>query len=191
METPRKPPPPAHDILYDRCNRDAGSSSERFKKIFTQDDLLSLCSSDEGEKHTLCHINDGKTLIPLILELAGNMLFITLKSKTGGTCWGLRPREAASKVCNLSGDEKMIYTAIEESHENGIWIRNIKKRTGIADSKAMDRLVGRLQTLHLIKNVKSAKAPAQKTYMLSHLAPSDEVTGGSFYDAGDLDESLI
>lgn len=27
--------------------------------------------------------------------------------------------------------------------------------------------------------------------MLYHLAPSDEVTGGSFYDAGDLDESLV
>merc|ERR1711939_943010 len=38
---------------------------------------------------------------------------------------------------------------------------------------------------------KNVRAPAQKTYMLFHLVPSDDVTGGSFFDAGDLDESLI
>ena len=55
----------------------------------------------------------------------------------------------------------------------------------------MEKVLNKLQNQKLIKNVKNIKAPMQKTYVLFHLAPSDEITGGSFYDAGDVDDNMI
>ena len=174
------------EVLYDRCNTDAGNSEERFKKLFTQDDLLGLCDAEP-----LQHITSVKELMPIIEELANSMLFITIKTSSGARSWGLRPRDAAGKVKRLNREEHIVYSCVENEHENGIWIRNIKKKTGISDNKAMERIVTKLQSLYLIKNVKSARSPNQKTYMLYHLAPTDEMTGGSFFDAGELDEGLV
>ena len=105
--------------------------------------------------------------------------------------WGLRRAEVAKQIRGLDRDEFMVYQVIEEAYETGIWIKNIRKKSGINDAKSMDKLIAKLQRLNLIKSVKNVKAPAQRTYMLYHLAPSDAVTGGSFYDAGDLDQSLV
>ena len=180
-----KPMPQASEELYDRCNRVASGCQERFKKVFGQDELLKLCDSKP-----LDYIHDVKTLLPVVQQLASSMLFITHKSKAGN-CWSLRPRDAAKQVKRLNQEERMVYEVIEEAHDNGIWIKHIKTKTGISDQKRAEKILGRLQQHNLVKQVKSVKSPVQKTYMLFHLAPSDEITGGSFYDGGDLDESLV
>lgn len=177
--------PTLGELLYERCNKDAANSTERYKKVFNQDALVALCDSDALEDLKNVH-----KLLPVIEQLVSDGLFIFLKTKES-RCWGLRPREAAGKVKGLTGDERMVYSLIEEAHESGIWIRNLKTKTGIKDGKAMDKILNKLQQQRLVKTVKNIKAPMQKTYILFHLAPSDEITGGSFYDAGDLDDSLI
>ena len=176
----------ACDALYDRCKEITSELAEGLKKVFTQADLLEICDAEP-----LDHIIDAATLLPLIAELTLNKLFLSLKTKSGAGSWSLRRRDIAKQLRPLQKDELIVYEVIEEAYESGIWIKNIRKRSGISDNKGMDKLVAKLQRLSLIKSVKNVKAPAQKTYMLYHLAPSDEVTGGSFYDAGDLDESLV
>lgn len=173
------------DQLYDRCNHVANSSDEGFKKQFTQAEMLNVCNSAP-----LDHVKGGSTLLPLLNQLTAEALIITLKKSTGN-CWSFRPRAAAKGVRGLSKDERMVYEVIESSYEKGEWIRGIKNKTGIKDSPSMEKLLKALQRAGLIKNVKNVKAQNQKTYMLSYLAPSDEITGGSFYDAGELDESLV
>lgn len=180
-----KSKPGLGELLYECCNKDAANSPEGVKKLFNQEALVELCDTASLEELKNVH-----KLLPVIEQLVDDGLFIFLKTKES-RCWGLRPREAATKVKSLTGDERMVYTLIEESHETGIWIRNLKTKTGIKDGKAMDKILNKLQNQKLVKTVKNIKAPMQKTYILFHLAPSDEITGGSFYDAGDLDDSLI
>ena len=184
-ETPPKLMQNPSDELYDRCNQVANGCKERFEKIFTQDELLKLCDTKQ-----LSYIENSRTLLPIIQQLANSALFISLKIK-GKQCWALRPRDAAKNVKRLSQDERIVYEVVEEAHNDGVWIRNIRNRTGIKDQKGLDKILRRLEQQHLVKQVKNIKSHAQKTFMLYHLAPSDEVTGGSFHDGGDLDETFV
>lgn len=173
------------DLLYEECSKAALNCEEKFRKVFNQDELLDLCK-DAGLKK----IFDLKTLMPLVQTLSSGSLFITLKQKGGAVCWSLRPRDAAQQVQKLSAEEKMVYIMIEESHSSGVWVRNIKKRSNLTD-QGLTKVTDKLCKLRLAKAVRNIRAPAQKTYMLYHLAPNDDVTGGSFYDGGELDENLV
>ncbi|KAF2765615.1 RNA polymerase Rpc34 [Teratosphaeria nubilosa] len=161
--------------------RAAEQSDEKFQKVFFQQDLQTL--ADEAAK-TL------QQLMQLIQELTNHSLVRTLKQERA-LCWSTRPRKAAESIRVLSGAEKVVYTSIEDSHTKAIWMKELKRKTGMSNQKELDRCIQKLEGLRLIKSVRNIKAPAQRTYMLYHLVPGDDVTGGSFFDAGDLDESLI
>jgi DNA-directed RNA polymerase III subunit RPC6 len=177
------------DELYNCCAEVARASPEGHKKVFKQDELLSLCQEQYDSK-LLNDVTDPHKLIPLVSQLCGAALLYTLKSG-GHTCWGLRPQNVATEVRKLGKDERMVYECIEASYEDGMWIRLIKNKTGIKDGPSLDKLLKRLMSLQLVKSVRNAKAMTQKTYMLAYLNPSDEVTGGSLYDGGELDESMV
>ncbi len=180
---------PAED-LYECCSKIARKATEGFhKKRFKQDELLSLCG-DESESPVLKSVKDISKLMPIIQQLSRVSLFCALKSGSGFV-WGLRPRKVAKIVKSLDTNEKMVFEAVEAAYEEGTWVRNIKVKTGIRDENSANKVLRRLITLNLIKNVQSVKNGAQKTYMLAYLTPSDEVTGGSFYDNGDLDDSMV
>ena len=173
------------DLLYDECSKVALDCEEKFKKVFNQDELLKICN-----KAGLAKILDINGLMPLIQALVSCNLLISQKQKGGSLCWSLRRRDAAKQMQKLTQEEKMVYIMVEETQSTGIWIRNMKKKTGLPD-QGINKLVDKLCKMRLIKGVKNVKAPAQKTYMLHHLAPSDDVTGGTFYEEGELDESLV
>jgi DNA-directed RNA polymerase III subunit RPC6 len=145
---------------------------------FNQDQLLELSG-----------LVDSKSLMPIIQYLVSNQLFRTLRVQ-GKLQWSIRPREAAKQIKALDRDDKVVYGVIEEAHDKGIWSRDIKKRAGGIAENIVKRSLDKMEKANLIKGVKSVKSPAQRTYMLAHLVPSEEVTGNSFYDAGDLDESF-
>lgn len=177
--------PKDSDVLYDACESSALRSAEQFRKVFAQDDLLALCK-DAG----LSNVVDLATLMPLVQALSSGNFFISMKQKGGSLCWSLRPRDAARQMQKLSQEEKMVYIMIEESHTNGVWVRHIKKRSNLTD-QGLAKVTAKLEKLRLIKAVKNIKSPAQKTFMLFRLAPDDSVTGGSFYDGGELDEAFV
>ncbi|EME46943.1 hypothetical protein DOTSEDRAFT_70771 [Dothistroma septosporum NZE10] len=146
-------------------------------RSFTSDDLLSLGGFD-----------DNNAILPLIGYLTKNNLFRTLQYK-GKLGWSVRPRDAARQIKGLDRDEKAVYEEIEAAHTDGVWVRDIKKKTNIGDS-GMKKAISKLEGTNLIKSITNIRSKAQKTYILSHLKPSESVTGNSFYDAGDLDESF-
>ena len=55
----------------------------------------------------------------------------------------------------------------------------------------MNRCLKILESKILIKPIQSAKFPKRKIYILAHLQPSDDVTGGAFYTDGALDEEFV
>lgn len=170
----------AGDALYGELLQVAQSSPEGLRKVFFQADIQALAS------------NSGKTindLLPLVQELTNHSLLRPSKLDRA-LCWSTRPRDAAKAITLLNADEKMIYSYVEDAHQKGIWLRELKKRTNI-NPTVVQKTMGKLEGARLVKSIKNIRAPMQKTYLLYHLVPSDDVTGGSFFDAGDLDESLI
>lgn len=48
-----------------------------------------------------------------------------------------------------------------------------------------------LENKNFIKSIQSAKFPKRKVYILAHLQPSEDITGGPFYTDGVLDEEFV
>ncbi|KAK3676698.1 34-kDa subunit of RNA polymerase III (C) [Recurvomyces mirabilis] len=171
---------PESETLYTDLLAAAQASDEGLKKLFYQPDIKDL--ADATAKSV-------DMLLRFIQELVSHCLLRT--SRQGGAlCWSTRPRAAAENIRALATNERTLYEYVEDSHTKGIWLRELKKRSGIEEKK-VERAMAKLESARLVKLIKNIRAPAQKTYMLAHLVPSDDVTGGSFFDAGDLDESLI
>jgi len=168
------------EVLYTDLLKIAQESEEGLKKVFFQGDLQTIAADSAKSVNSL---------MILIQELTGHSLLRTSKLQ-GSLCWSTRPRDAAKNISMLNENEKLVYTYVEDAHQKGIWIKDIKKRSNV-HPETVEKAIKKLESTRLIKSVKNVRSPVQKTYMLSHLAPSDDVTGGSFYDGGDLDESLI
>ncbi|KAF2168477.1 hypothetical protein M409DRAFT_21226 [Zasmidium cellare ATCC 36951] len=166
------------DALYDQVNKSSLEEETGVRsKVFFQDELLKLAGVD-----------NAKALMPLIQHLTNNGLFRTLR-QAGKVGWSSRPREAARQIVTLDREDKQLYEIIEEAHTNGIWSRDLRKKTNMA-TNTVTKALNQMEKRNLIKSIKSVKNPAQRTYMLYHLVPSEDVTGNSFFDSGDLDESF-
>lgn len=165
------------DKLYTAVAAASVDEDGRRSKVFHQDELLQFAGLDEA-----------RALMPLIQHLTSQGLFRTLRL-SGKLGWSVRPRGAAAHITSLDREEKLIYEVIEESHTTGLWLKYIKSKTNLAPN-TVSKAVQKMEKALLIKGIKSVKAPAQRVYMLYHLVPSEEVTGNSFFDAGDLDESF-
>ena len=87
-------------------------------------------------------------------------------------------------------EEAMVYSYIESSQREGIWIKNIYTRANLHQG-IVTRCVKSLESRGRIKTIQNAKFPKRKTYMLAGLQPSEDVTGGAFYTDGNLDEDFV
>lgn len=90
----------------------------------------------------------------------------------------------------MSGDQRMVYGYIEQTTTSGIWIKTIKAKSNLHDAP-LKKCLKELEKKECIKEIKSAKFPTRKMYMLSHLEPSEENTGGAFFTDGEMDVGLI
>ncbi|KAJ9622070.1 34-kDa subunit of RNA polymerase III (C) [Taxawa tesnikishii (nom. ined.)] len=119
-----------------------------------------------------------------------NAQLMRLMSMEGKTCWALRTKDVANKIATLTEEERMVYNQIENTGTTGIWQKNIKQRTNLHQT-AITKAMKTLEAKRLVKQIKSVKHPAQKIYMLMHLAPNEDVTGGPWFSEGELDVELI
>lgn len=90
----------------------------------------------------------------------------------------------------MTPDEAMIYSYIESSGREGIWSRTIKTKTNFHQS-IMTRSIKSLESKNFIKSIKSVKWPTRIIYMLAHLTPSEDVTGGPWFTDGELDTDFV
>ena len=164
--------------LYDKCYTTSRQSAEGLTKIFSQDELIGFGI-----------VQNVAQLMPLVQGLMDAQLFRVLMLE-GKVCYAVRPRDDAIKISALDEQELMVYQQIENSGTNGIWIKSIKQRTNIHQT-AVTKCMKSLETKKLVKPVKSIKAPSQRIYMLSHLSPNEDVTGGPWFSDGELDVELI
>lgn len=90
----------------------------------------------------------------------------------------------------LNQDEALVYSYIETSAREGIWSKMLRNKTNL-HMTTMNRAIKSLENKNLIKSIKTVKFPNRKTYMLSKLQPSEDVTGGPFHTDGVLDEEFV
>ncbi|KAI0784041.1 RNA polymerase Rpc34 subunit-domain-containing protein [Abortiporus biennis] len=92
---------------------------------------------------------------------------------------------------DLTAEESMVLSHITASGNEGIWTKHIKVKTDLHQT-VIDRCLKSLTQKQLVKAVKgSVQHPTRKMYMLFHLEPSVEVTGGPWYTDKELDTEFI
>ncbi|KAI5963153.1 RPC34 [Candida pseudojiufengensis] len=96
----------------------------------------------------------------------------------------------SEKIRNMNDDEAMIYSYIEASAREGIWTKTLKAKTNL-HQHIVNKCLKNLETQGYIKSIKSVKHPTRKIYMLYHLQPSIDVTGGPWFTDSELDTEFI
>ena len=75
-----------------------------------------------------------------------------------------------SYVLYCSDNEKLLLQVIKKSKNNGIWVRELNKRTNYTLNVNRDRALKKLENLGLIKQFKQADQKSKKFYILAELS---------------------
>uniref|UniRef100_A0A1I8ALJ4 DNA-directed RNA polymerase III subunit RPC6 n=1 Tax=Steinernema glaseri TaxID=37863 RepID=A0A1I8ALJ4_9BILA len=78
-----------------------------------------------------------------------------------------------------TAEEQAVYEAIADANSTGIWIRDIRERTGLPQAQ-LTRLLKSLEKQKAIKSVKTV-GNTRKCYMLFDVEPDESLTGGAFF----------
>lgn len=86
--------------------------------------------------------------------------------------------------------ERIIYRLIKEAKGNGIWIKDLKTKSGMHHQLATATIKS-LEKQSVIKSVRPVKTPFKRVYLLFDVDPSAELTGGAWYTDNELDVDFI
>lgn len=155
------------------------------KTAYTQSELLDLLKyEDVNELMQNAQILLNKGLLK-ILESDGEG-----DSKEKQILFAPITEQEAKKVSNMTADEAIVYSHVEAAGREGIWTKTIKAKTNLHQHIVL-RCLKSLESQSYIKSVKSVKHPTRKIYMLYHLTPSIDVTGGPWFTDSELDTDFI
>lgn len=88
-------------------------------------------------------------------------------------------RRAREGHQSMSSEEKIVYMLIQESKNEGLWVKDIKTQSGLHQNLVTKILKGLEQRL-LVKSVKSVKQN-RKVYMLYDVVPSEHLGDGPWF----------
>uniref|UniRef100_A0A0M3HQ87 DNA-directed RNA polymerase III subunit RPC6 n=1 Tax=Ascaris lumbricoides TaxID=6252 RepID=A0A0M3HQ87_ASCLU len=142
----------------------------------TNEELVKMTASLEGKIR-------GETVNNL---LSSGKIEMLPGTKQGS--FSLRIRRG-TQITDASAEEQLIYSLIEESNKMGIWIREIRSRTGLPQAQVRKALKV-LEQRKLVKSVK-AVGTSKKCYMLYSVEADESLTGGAFYSEQQLDSQFV
>lgn len=139
-------------------------------------------------------VKELQALLPLCQELHDAQLFIYVQTDASGggnrLTYRLRNESSASSLTNLDEASRTVYKQIEAAGSAGIWIKHLRGKTQLHQS-ALTTALKRLEGKNLIKQTKNIAFPGRKLYMLSYLEPTEDATGGPWYNDGEPDTALV
>lgn len=91
---------------------------------------------------------------------------------------------------DMAPEEAMVLSHVQASGNEGIWTKHLKAKTELHQT-IIDRCLKSLVQKQLVKSIKAVRHPTRKIYMLAHLEPSVELTGGPWYTDNELDAEFI
>lgn len=91
---------------------------------------------------------------------------------------------------NLTDEQELVYSHIDEAANEGLWTKTIKTRCNLNDA-VFNSCLKVLESKKYITNMKSVEFPTRKMFIKFSLRPSLKATGGSWYTDGELDTEMI
>lgn len=88
-----------------------------------------------------------------------------------------------------SNDERIIYNLVRDSGSSGMQLRDLKAKSNMAQA-LIAKVLKTLEARLLVKAVKSVKSN-RRVYILYGQTPSDELTGGVWFNECEPDEAFI
>ncbi|KZT01349.1 uncharacterized protein LAESUDRAFT_815967 [Laetiporus sulphureus 93-53] len=143
-----------------------------------------------SQKEVETLIPDAASRMDAINFLLGTGLFKAMKDTKGVLSFRVVAKKEIEVKKDMTGEEGMVLSHIQASGNEGIWTKHLKAKTELHQT-IIDRCIKSLTQKQLIKAVKSVKYPTRKIYMLFHLDPSVEMTGGPWYTDNELDTEFI
>ena len=130
-----------------------------------------------------------------LAELLGILLRqaqITLSKdrETGVLQYVAQGKERATQFKGLGMEDMLVYQLIKEAHDKGIWIRNLKSRSGL-QTVQMNKTLKALESRRLIKSVKTIANRSRKVYMLYELMPHRSLVGGPWVTDSEFDKPFF
>ncbi|KAF8556626.1 hypothetical protein OG21DRAFT_1408789 [Imleria badia] len=152
-------------------------------------------------------ISDGNARTAAINFLLGAGMFKVMTSSGGVTAFRAVMKNEMDVKKDMSGEEAMVLSHIQASgnegilplqsrvdkkltYLTGIWTKHLKAKTELHQT-VIDRCLKSLVQKQLVKSIKAVRHPTRKIYMLAHLEPSVELTGGPWYTDNELDTEFI
>lgn len=120
--------------------------------------------------------------------LAGH--YINLFKQGDSLVYKSKDPTTARAAKGADNEEKIVYTIIEEAGNKGIWMKEIRFKSNLAQT-LLNKILKSLETKKFIKAVKSVAASRKKVYMLYNLEPDTTVTGGAWYQDQDFEAEFV
>jgi len=122
--------------------------------------------------------------------LSQNLIDVLSGGKGKDLVLKLKDVDQAMKLKGLTAEDMLVYQAIQGGKNQGIWSRDIKRRTNLAQT-AVTKILKNLETRNLVKPVKSVNDGKRKIYVLFDLEPAADITGGLWFQGQDMDVEFI
>lgn len=154
-------------------------------------ELLGKASDGMFDSDLKAHFGEEgfSALAPILNEFLQQSR-ITIAKLDRGILFRLVEEEIAEKLQGLSPEMMMVYEEIKNAGNNGIWNRDIKTNTNVQQAP-LGKALKELEKRMLIKAVKSIHQKTKKIWMLFHLEPSVDITGGPWYTDNEFDHEFV
>ncbi|XP_063627681.1 DNA-directed RNA polymerase III subunit RPC6 [Cydia splendana] len=144
--------------------------------------------SDKDIKAAVPELSSGE-LVAAINSLLQQGCF-DLFNQGGSLIYRLKTQTSKTAVKGADNEEKVVYNLIEEAGNKGIWIRDIRVRSNLANTQ-LTKVLKSLESKKVIKAVKCVNASKKKVYMLYNLEPDRSISGGAWYQDQDFESEFV
>ncbi|KAJ3096123.1 34-kDa subunit of RNA polymerase III (C) [Phlyctochytrium planicorne] len=136
------------------------------------------------------YVGDKNDMVRMMNDLSdeGMVTFGSLKG-TKKLVFKALDVDELERIKDLNTNQLIVYNLIKAEKAKGIWIKDIKEKSGL-HTKVVNDIIKHLEK-SLIKSIKSVKHPTRKLYMLAEYEPSEEITGNVFFTDQEIDVPFI
>lgn len=154
------------------------------------DKLLDFCHDDEGIsfEELLAVASVGKEeLVTGLNDLLSESKIEIVDSKEG---LRYRSKQASSFHGQLGDEEKTLLSLIESSRNYGVWVRDLKQKSGLHQT-VLNKALKQLESRLLVRPIKSLKFPTRKIYVGYAIKSLDESKYSNWYTDSEIDGELV
>lgn len=133
---------------------------------------------------------DTQSILQCVNQLSNDRLIQFSKLPGGKLLYRAVDQEQHRKFGDLDDQSMAVYQAVKKSGDRGIWSKALKDQLKL-QAHTLSKITKDLLRRNLIKEVKCVQHKNRKVFMASDVTPAHELTGGSWYQDGELASNWI